>query len=179
VNGLIERSLARHGIGVRELARRLGVTPGAVTAYKRSESDGRIGIDTLNRVLAAMGETAVVEVRPLEHTANPRPRAPFARREDRVAYELHRAIAKRLLEDREGVMAKVPEQVLRMREHARGGANRLLDEWLELTTAPLGRVVETLLGEDEHAVDMRQTSPFMGVLTEAERLAAIERARAA
>ncbi|WP_448003348.1 hypothetical protein [Agromyces bauzanensis] len=179
MNGLIERTMARHGIGVRELARRLDVTPGAVTAYKRSERNGKIGIDTLNRVLAAMGETAAVDVRPQARPANPRPRAPFARREDRVAYELHRAVAKRLLEDREAVIAKVPEQVERMRTHARGGANRLLDEWLELSTAPLGTIVETLLGEDEHAMDMRQTSPFMGVLTEAERLAAIDRARAA
>ncbi|GLI26473.1 hypothetical protein ARHIZOSPH14_07150 [Agromyces rhizosphaerae] len=176
---LIERSLARHGVGVRELARRLEVTPGAVTMYKRSEREGTIGVGTLDRVLAALGDTATIDARPRERRVHPSVRAPFPRREDRVAYELHRAVAKRLLDDRDAVMANVPRQVGRMRERVHGGASRLLDEWLELAEAPLGRLVETMLGEDQHAIDLRQLSPFMGVLTEAERLAAIQRASVA
>jgi len=43
------------GISVNELARRLGVTPSAVSQLERSESEGTIKINSLRDALAAMG----------------------------------------------------------------------------------------------------------------------------
>lgn len=43
------------GISVNELARRLGVTPSAVSQLERSESEGTIKLNSLREALAAMG----------------------------------------------------------------------------------------------------------------------------
>jgi hypothetical protein len=65
-----------------------------------------------------------------------------------------------------------------MRAQVRGSqAQGWLDEWANLVDGPAPRLVEVLLGEDEHSIDLRQVSPFAGVLTQAERTAAIKAAR--
>jgi hypothetical protein len=65
----------------------------------------------------------------------------------------------------------------RMRRSVRGAqAQAWLDEWAELIDDPGPRLIDVFLGEDEHSTDMRQVSPFAGVLTQDERLAAIKRA---
>jgi hypothetical protein len=65
-----------------------------------------------------------------------------------------------------------------MRESVRGGqAQAWPDEWEQLIEHPGPCLVEVFLGEDEHSIDMRQVSPFAGVLTQRERHEAIERAR--
>ena len=46
-----------------DLARLLGVTRGAVSQMERSERDGSIKLDTLNRALLAMGRSAEITVR--------------------------------------------------------------------------------------------------------------------
>lgn len=43
------------GISVNELAKRLGVTPSAVSQLERSESEGTIKLNSLREALAAMG----------------------------------------------------------------------------------------------------------------------------
>ncbi|SDS54926.1 helix-turn-helix domain-containing protein [Microterricola viridarii] len=113
---------------------------------------------------------------PAGRSVSPRPNAPFQHRIERVTYELHRAVAKRLIEDSDAVISRVPEQVERMRPDAVGGAHALLDEWIELTHASVGDIINVMLADDEHAKEMRQMSPFIGVLPEEERLEAIARA---
>lgn len=66
----------------------------------------------------------------------------------------------------------------RMRTSVRGSqAQGWLDEWADLIDKPGPRLIDAFLGEDEHRVDLRQVSPFAGLLTQDERKAAIERAR--
>lgn len=45
------------GMSVNELARRLGVTPSAISQLERSEADGTIKLNSLRDALAAMGAT--------------------------------------------------------------------------------------------------------------------------
>ena len=176
-SSMIRQARERRGLGVRSFAKRLGVTPGAITQMELSDAEGRIGVGTLRRALRPLGQELVLRSRPIDSgSTSPTPRAPFERREDRVTYELHRAVARHLLENRDEVMSRVPEQVERMRGRARGGANTLLDDWLDLVDAPVGDIINVILGEDEHSKDMRQMSPFIGVLSEGERLQAIDRA---
>lgn len=150
----IRRARTRAGVGVRQLARQLGVTPKAVTDWEKSEELGTVQINTIARALDALGE-------------------------ERVARELHRAAAKKLLDDPEAVLRVVPSNVDRLRRQVRGSsAESWLDEWSELgQTGSLGGLIDVMLGTDQRSINMRQTSPFLGVLTQSERISAIELAR--
>ncbi len=167
------------GIGVRELARRMNVTPGAVSQWERSEANRTIQVDTLQRALRALGEELVTETRSVGGDGLRLEPAPMERREDRVSFELHRAVARKLIEAPDAVRSVIPDGVEMIRSHVRGPlVNAWLDEWLALSRGPLGPLVDVLLGTDEHAVEMRQNTPFLGILTQQERLEAIARATA-
>lgn len=103
--------------------------------------------------------------------------AGLARREDRVAWQLHLAVAVKLLSNPAPVLARVPANLARQRKHVRGpGAHAWLDEWEALTSGPLDSLIALMLDTSAHSIDMRQVGPFIGVLTDAERLEAIARA---
>ncbi|HEY0260274.1 MAG TPA: helix-turn-helix transcriptional regulator [Lacisediminihabitans sp.] len=164
--------LAR-GIGVRELARRMNVTPGAVSQWERSEANNTIQLNTLNRALTAL--RGVSQTRPA--TSDVYEPAPFEHREERVSFELHRAIAKKLIDAPSTVRAAIPEGIARIRSNVHGPlAKKWLDEWLRLSTGSVGELIDVLLGTDEHSIEMRQNSPFLTVLSQDDRLEAITRA---
>jgi hypothetical protein len=102
---------------------------------------------------------------------------PFDRREDRVAFELHRTVARKLIDSPDGVRGAIPAGVDRIRQNARGPlVAAWLDEWVALSSATVGSIVDVLIGTDEHSIEMRKNSPFAGVLSQSERLEAIARA---
>jgi transcriptional regulator with XRE-family HTH domain len=156
---------------VRELARRAGVTPGAVTQWEDSERRGVIRRSTIDRALHALG-TSLAE----EETATGS--RDLERREDRVTLELHRVVAHKLVDHPDAVTADAIRHLALLRKRVRGdSAHALVDEWERLLTAGrLGALIDVLLGTDSWAVDMRQVSPFAGALSDDERLAAIGRA---
>jgi transcriptional regulator with XRE-family HTH domain len=170
--GLLRQARLQRGIGVRDLGRRMGVTPGAVSQWERSDVAGTIRSSTLEKALAAMG-TSVAELTPKWATTQ------LERREDRVALELHKAVAKKLIDDPQLVLSHVPDNIARLRARVSGEAvTSLLDLWETLTSAhELGSLLDVMLGADTLSINMRQTSPFSGVLSEDERLAAIRRAQ--
>jgi hypothetical protein len=109
----------------------------------------------------------------LERALRPR------RREELVQFELHRALLGKLIGDFDGVRKIARRNLARSRSTVRGDQARAwLDEWSDLLDGPPERLVDLLLGTDEHSIDLRQVSPFAGVLSEEERLAAIRRAGA-
>lgn len=101
------------------------------------------------------------------------------RPENQVQLELHRALlAKLVVGGVDGVRDLVQHNIASMRGQVRGSqAQTWLDEWADLIDGSPRRLVEVLLGEDEHSIDLRQVSPFAGVLTQHERTEAISRAR--
>lgn len=172
----IKRIRLRKGVTVRELAGRLSVTPGAISQMERSEAAGTIGIGTLSRALTALGERLVVTHVGTSDAERP-PRSPFERREDRVTYELHRAIAKKLIDDPDRVLALMPVNLARLRGRVLGSlGQRWIDQWEAAAKGPVWELVRLMLGEDENSKELRQNSPFVGVLSQDERLHAIERA---
>lgn len=173
----IKRARISQDLSVREFSRLLGVTPGAVSQMERSEAAGRIGIATLRHALAALGEELVVTSQRRRDKPRSALKAPFVRREDRVAYELHRAVAKKLIDEPEYVLSLVPGNLEQIRRNVRGPfVARWLDEWELLARGPIGDLIQVMLGGDNEAKEMRQNSPFGGTLTQAERLEAISRA---
>lgn len=172
----IKRARLRHGLTVRDLAAMLDVTPGAVSQLERSEAAGKIRVDKLRNALAHMGTDLVLTAAP-DTPATPTHRAPFARREDRVAYELHRAVARKLIYDPATILAIAERNIPRRYDHVHGTlAHGWVDRWHELIHGPIGELIGVMLAEDNEAKELRQNSPFAGALTQPERLAAIERA---
>lgn len=172
----IRRARLRAGVGVRQLARQLDVTPKAVSDWEKSEEQGTAQLNTIQRALDALGEHLVIGSR---RRTSHNPEQLLERREERVALELHRAVARKLVGDPETVLRVVPGNIDRLRGQVRGhSAESWLDEWAELArNRSLGGLVDVMLGTDQRSIDMRQTSPFLGVLTQPERLAAIELAQ--
>ena len=133
-------------------------------------------MSTLRKVLGALDAELTIDARPTTAAGRP-PRAPFRRREERVAYELHRTLAKRLIDNPDAVLAAVPENLARMRSKTHGTfAQELLDEWERLSEGSIGAIIDVAMGLDERSVELRQNSPFAGALSNQERLDAIARA---
>lgn len=92
------------------------------------------------------------------------------RREALRSLWLNRAIAGKLARDPERVLAKARENLNRFRRiHARGTVRRWLDEWERVINEGPEAAMRALVSETSHAADLRQNSPFPGVLTPHER----------
>lgn len=167
----IRHARLRRGIGVRALARLAGVTPGAVSQWEKSEELGTLRESTLRRALTAMGTNLEAEFPPPSDSI-------LTRREDRVALELHRAVAAKLVMNPDDVLSVVPGNIRIMRDRIQGNAAQAgLERWAFMAhNRQIGTLIEQMLSTDSLSISMRQTSPFMGVLSEQERVAAIERA---
>jgi excisionase family DNA binding protein len=80
------------------------------------------------------------------------------------------ATAGKLVADPAAVVEKARHNLARLRVvHTRGASRRWLDEWERLLSGPVDRVLDVLTSRTPRARELRQNSPFAGVLTEAER----------
>lgn len=152
------RSLAE--VTQSELARAAGTSQPAIAAYETGSKSPRLS--TVERLAESVGKEAVVVfVAPLT-------------REDRRSLAVHQAIAKRLRRDPETVLRAAEENLERMRKqhpHASG----LVNEWCDILSRPIESIIETMVDPSVHARDLRQVTPFAGVLTTAERSAVYAR----
>lgn len=176
-----DRRLAR-GLDQRDLAELAGVS---TSALRRLEVGQGSTVRTMLSVLRAL-ETPVALPDAAPGQEAPRRRAPsrthvrptLERREERVSLELHRAVARRVRKNGPAVREKARANLSRMSDHVHGSqARSWVRECSEALDGPTGDLVELLVREDEHGVDMRQVSPFAGVLSDDERIAAIRKAR--
>lgn len=91
-------------------------------------------------------------------------------RDQRRSLWLGHAIAGKLVADPESVLTLARDNLERLRsQHTRGQASRWLGEWDRLLDGPVERILETLTSATPRARELRQNSPFAGVLTEQER----------
>jgi len=99
---------------------------------------------------------------------------PELTRDQLKALWLHRAVAGRLVGDPDGVLAKAAANIERLRQvHPRGMATMWLDRWRSILDAGAEAVLSMLTSRSPDAVELRQNSPFAGVLSEAERHAVL------
>lgn len=104
------------------------------------------------------------------------PPVEYDRPEARYRYELHRAIARHILAG-EAPLARAEAELARMRSKVHGArALGWLDEWAVILRLPAERMVEAFLVGGEAGEDLRQVSPLLGIVTEDERLEALNRA---
>lgn len=82
---------------------------------------------------------------------------------------LHRAIAGRLRQDPAAVLAKARANLERLRRVHGPSAAPYVRRWADLLDGPLEDLIATMTADDQPARDIRQCTPFAGVLRPTER----------
>ena len=126
----IREARLRHGIGVRELARLTGHTPRAVTEWELAEARGSIRPQTLAKVLRAIEAGSGDE-----------------KREERIRLELHRVVAKKMLETPAYVRSAIAVNIEKLRgelpdatlNECSGSLKAMFQSWREYFRQRLGR----------------------------------------
>jgi transcriptional regulator with XRE-family HTH domain len=150
----IRRLRDRTGLTQAQLAEIAGTSQPTIAAYEAGLKSPTLR--TMQRLAEAAGLEAVVEFhRPLT-------------REERRSLALHRAVARRLEENPDGVLAQAWRTLARMRAAA-PGASQLLREWEVLLSRPMEALLPVLSDRSEWARELRHVTPFAGVLSAAER----------
>lgn len=87
---------------------------------------------------------------------------------------LHRAVAGRLVADPATVLTRARKNLDRLREiHPDGMGAVWLDRWRVVFDTGVEAVLDVLASHSSQAVELRQNSPFAGVLSESERHAVL------
>ncbi len=87
---------------------------------------------------------------------------------------LNRAVAQKLRTNPQAVVGQARVNLGRLQaRHTRGQALRWLEEWRRLLDGPVDEVVAALESRSELAQELRQNSPFAGVLSPEERREAL------
>ncbi len=162
VGGQLRRYRDRAGLSQQALADAAGTSQPTVAAYE----SGRVtpSVPTLNRLLAACGYTIAV----VADAGAPR----WTRVEEK-SLAIHRQIAARLLQDPVPTITKARINLERLHRADRGNAGYWLNEWDTLLDRPTDEIVTAMLARTQHGIDLRQMTPFAGVLTDAERRTAL------
>jgi transcriptional regulator with XRE-family HTH domain len=162
---LVRTMKSNSGHPLRELARRAKTSAAALVDYEAGRHEPKLS--TLQRIADATGCDLIVEVRPrLTHP-------------EKRSLELHRLIAEKLSEDEIGVVGKALRRIESMRAADPEGRNsKYVDAWDQLLSGPRNELKATLVSTDQVARDLRQSSPFGGVLGDEERLDVIRRVAA-
>ncbi len=142
------------GVTQQELAARGATSQPAIAAYEAGRKSPTLR--TLERLARACAVEVVVDF------------VPPLTREDRRSLELHAEIAARLLDDPAAVIHRARRTLRRMRS-VQPSAAALLDEWERLVDGPLPELVAVLTDARPQARELRQVTPFAGVLSARER----------
>ena len=144
----------RTGLSQSALAAAAGTSQPTIAAYEAERKSPTL--DTVRRLAWSVGLEAKVEFHP-----------PLTR-EDRRSLYLHEAIVRRLREDPKGVLARARAN-LKLMSARHAGARQLLREWTVLLDRTVDDLVPVLLDASPRARELRQVTPFAGVLSAAER----------
>ena len=83
---------------------------------------------------------------------------------------LHQPVARRLVTDPERTLGRARANLRRLKAaHPRGVAAGWLGEWARLLDGPVDELLAAMTSRSERGCELRQNSPFAGVLTQRER----------
>jgi transcriptional regulator with XRE-family HTH domain len=144
----------RAGVSQSTLARCAGTSQPTIAAYEAGTKSPTVR--TLERLAASVGlELQATFVPPLT-------------REERRSLELHRAIARRLLADPDGVLARARRNLATMAAGSPGAAT-LWSEWRHVLGQAPSDIADLLVDAGQRPRELRHVTPFAGVLTPTER----------
>ena len=159
---LVRARRARLGLSQRAAARVCGIPQSMLSRIESGQTDP--SVTTLARVLAGLGAELHLELRSLETGGE-------GRREKQRSLWLNRLVVGELIRDPDRVLAIARDNIARWRDIHAGRPSILaaLDRWSEILDDGVESIVATLTGQTEEAEDLRQNSPFAGVLSEKQR----------
>lgn len=137
-----------------ELAEAAGTSQPTIAAYEAGRKSPTLR--TLGRLAKAAGLEATIAFHP-----------PMTR-EERRSLHLHRAIARRLERAPELVLSRARDTLSLMRG-LHPEVESLFREWGGLLDRPVSELVPALLDPSPRGRELRQVTPFAGVLTSGER----------
>lgn len=158
---LVRDARARAGLSQRELALRAGTSGPTVAAYESGRVEPRLS--TLERLLAAAGQRMHIWTEPLGR--------PMTREERRSLY-LHEAIAREVEAHPYEALRRARLNLATMRRADAGRrASHWLDAWDRLVRGGDVHVVVQVLTDpdDPDARELRQNTPFAGILSPPQR----------
>ena len=95
-------------------------------------------------------------------------------RDQLKALWLHRAVAGHLVADPHAVLTRAATNLDRLRAvHPTGMTARWLEQWRVVLAGGAESALDALTSRSAHTVELRQNSPFAGVLSESERHAVL------
>lgn len=143
-----------------KLARLARTSQPTIAAYESGRKSPTLR--TLERMSRAAGLEAVVDF------------VPPLTREDRRSLALHRAIARKLEESPDPTLRRARRTLDRM-SRQQPGAWRLLSTWRRVLRLPVAEIVEIMIDPRASARELRQVTPFAGILTAGERASVYRR----
>lgn len=168
---LVRTRRMRLGLSQRAAARVCGIPQSMLSRIEAGETHPSVA--TLQRVLDGLGAELHLEVRPPESGGE-------GRREKQRSLWLNRLVVGELVRDPDRVVAIARENITRWRGVHAGRPSILaaLDRWSEILDEGVEAIAAILTGQSEEAEDLRQNSPFAGVLTQEQREQALASFRA-
>jgi transcriptional regulator with XRE-family HTH domain len=158
---LLREARLSAGLTLDELAQRAGTSAPTLSNYERGRKEPRL--ETAQRIVRASGFELQVAITPVG-LARP------LTRKDRQSLALHRAVAVRLFDDPDEVLATADRNLRRLQEvHGDGPSAPYVDAWAALLAGPRDDLFDVLTATSQRARDLRQTSPFAGVLDPDDR----------
>lgn len=158
----LRRCRDRAGLSQRALADAAGTSQPTVAAYEA----GRVtpSVPTLDRLLQACGYTidVVPDVDPPRWT-----------RVEEKSLAIHRQIAARLLQNPVPTIKKARTNLARLRGADAGHSARWIDEWDAILDRSPDEIATAMLARTQRGIDLRQMTPFAGVVSDAERRKAL------
>ncbi len=94
-------------------------------------------------------------------------------RDQRRSLRLAYAVAGRIASDPVGARRLARFNLRHMRASSRGQARRWLDEWSKLIDGPIDELLANLVSPSPKGRELRQNTPFAGLLSEQEREAVL------
>lgn len=99
-------------------------------------------------------------------------------REEQRSLWLGHAVAGRLVRDPAEVLDHARNNLIHMQAvHPRGQASQWLKQWEKLLDGPVDGVLDVLTSRSPQARELRQNSPFAGVLDQEERMVVLRASR--
>jgi len=94
---------------------------------------------------------------------------PGWRRSELISLAFHREVAKRLRADPDGVLKKARGNLAKMRSVHGRSSEPYFSVWEKLLDGPMDELMHVLLTDDQESFDLRQCTPFAGIVPEKRR----------
>lgn len=153
---------SRTGVTQKTLAEKAGTSQPAIALYESGSKSPTWA--TLQKIASSQGLEAVVSY------------LPQLTREDRRSLSYHAAVAQILRREPSSTIKRAKNLLSKMSVH-HPGAKSLFRRWREWLNLPTERLISNMLDLEVLSREMRQVSPFAGLLKPHERARILKRFR--